>query len=586
MIKKIYIFIFLCLGIISFSNEMKAQTVYKLWHELETFLGDYSHGELYKDDMVLNISDQNTFANIPTYLSESVNAGNRNIRIRIRQGIYYYDDKFLNIKKDWRNINLTIEGENAILIGKVKKNNENDLDYNDYFFDASKKRNVDFWSGIIQADSLVSVVDRSKKICCLKVKDTNNAEVGDYIQISRQWHSVVCKIVNVENHRIFFKYDKLEYLSEKKEYNINRDFLFAKKFPRYRIWHFSKKYKDVNRSKVSCFAYLKDCSIGILRFSGLQFLGSANSKCALIELNNVKNTGILIDACLFSDCKSTCISSRMTNNIKCENCSFLNACNCIRIHNGSSNITLKGNKFFNNNSSWTNSTCVYLSGDNFYVAKNLFQNFEYSAICIGVNYIHPRAYPVTGIVEDNEMYYTPDYLKDSERNNFMDSGCIYTCTQCDDVIIRYNYIHDYSGLCCNRGIFCDDGGKNLSIYGNVILNIKNSFAIDSREVKRIESESKSRVSIANVNNKVFFNIVDSNIRFGGRNHGDNGCLYGKNVFFQVSPDDNVITHTKIISDDVYLKSFQIVNDKIKLGKGDLGILKSFPFYRRIKYIFE
>ena len=35
----------------------------------------------------------------------------------------------------------------------------------------------------------------------------------------------------------------------------------------------------------------------------------------------------------------------------------------------------------------------------------------------------------------------------------------------------------------NRGIFCDDGASNISIYGNVILNTPNSYCIDLRQGK-------------------------------------------------------------------------------------------------------
>lgn len=65
----------------------------------------------------------------------------------------------------------------------------------------------------------------------------------------------------------------------------------------------------------------------------------------------------------------------------------------------------------------------------------------------------------------------------------MDSGAIYTWTQNDQVIIRYNYIHDYTGASDNRGMFCDDGAANFKIIGNRILRIANSYCVDSRIIK-------------------------------------------------------------------------------------------------------
>ena len=91
----------------------------------------------------------------------------------------------------------------------------------------------------------------------------------------------------------------------------------------------------------------------------------------------------------------------------------------------------------------------------------------------------------------------------------MDSGAIYLWTQSDGIIIRNNYIHDIAGAKDNRGIFCDDGTKNVTIEGNVIQRIQNCYCIDLREVKSVAE----KVQDHNTGNICRNNLVDGDIRF-------------------------------------------------------------------------
>ena len=79
----------------------------------------------------------------------------------------------------------------------------------------------------------------------------------------------------------------------------------------------------------------------------------------------------------------------------------------------------------------------------------------------------------------------------------------------DDVTIKHNYIHDISGVEDNRGIFCDDGAKNVKIVNNLILRIDNSYCIDLREAPYVIEY----VPDHNTGNCCFNNLVDGRIRF-------------------------------------------------------------------------
>ena len=81
------------------------------------------------------------------------------------------------------------------------------------------------------------------------------------------------------------------------------------------------------------------------------------------------------------------------------------------------------------------------------------------------------------------MFQDSIFIADYQQYTLMDGGAIYISTRLDDVVIRYNYIHNVKGMKDNRGIFCDDGAKNLKIYGNVFYGIHNSYCVDSRLVE-------------------------------------------------------------------------------------------------------
>ena len=96
----------------------------------------------------------------------------------------------------------------------------------------------------------------------------------------------------------------------------------------------------------------------------------------------------------------------------------------------------------------------------------------------------------------------------------IDSGAIYVWTLNKDLIIRNNFLHDISGPHGNRGILCDDGAMNVSVYGNLIIDIdRNSYRIDLRKNHSVERKSSCPVPRVNVGNRMWDNWVDGRVRF-------------------------------------------------------------------------
>jgi len=178
--------------------------------------------------------------------------------------------------------------------------------------------------------------------------------------------------------------------------------------------------------------------------------------------------------------------------------------------------------------------CVNCGEAEYYIAYNTFVDFGYAAIGVGVWHGHIKNNLSRGIIEYNEMYYSPSYLANKGKYTLMDSGAIYTWTQNDDVIIRYNYIHDYEGMGDNRGIFCDDGANNLKIYGNVILKTPNCYSIDSRMAK-----DKREGFTNNANNFMANNVVDNGVRFQGHADVQRHVVKGANLVVKSGSKDAI-----------------------------------------------
>ena len=189
---------------------------------------------------------------------------------------------------------------------------------------------------------------------------------------------------------------------------------------------------------------------------------------------------------------------------KCVTLDFFTAC-----------AEIRGNRFSDTGYMMDNDLCIDGQASGMWIHGNEFVNFSYGAIGVGAYYMSPIPASSSGVIEDNELYCTPDFLARPARL-LMDSGAIYTWTINKDITIRNNYIHDIGGYGWNRGIFCDDGTVNVSIIGNRIRNIRNSYCIDLRLCKDVEKHPLSRIRRVNVGNRLENNDVDGKVRFENR----------------------------------------------------------------------
>ena len=149
----------------------------------------------------------------------------------------------------------------------------------------------------------------------------------------------------------------------------------------------------------------------------------------------------------------------------------------------------------------------------------------------------------------------------------------------DQVIVRYNYIHDYQGVNSNRAIYCDDGAKNVKIYGNVIRDIGNGYAILSWRARSLNK------SIPDTNDgiDVYYNIIWGRYKFDERE--SSSCIHGKNLILYDEKDgipSNELKNFAFQENDVFSSGASVRDNRIVLSRKAMREIKRFPTYYSIK----
>lgn len=466
------------------------------------------------------VRTQSDFENLSSLLNNVIEATTNKVTVKFSPGTYYYSQSMISLSVQNSDLSLSFIGSNVTLVPKYTSE---DIFYPSYF-QFSEGKSVDLWSEVVQCTELITVVNETSKLCRIKVVDGITANTGDYIQLSQWYKTMRYKVVSVDADYIYFIADDLSLVNSSLEWNVNYDFIYAKRFPRYRVFHV-KSNQCIHQSSVTTLFDISNAYIYNLTIRGISFMGSAGSfySKGVINLNNVFAKEITIKDCRFTGCMSSCIMLENTSNIEITECIFnRNHTTCISAGMNCNQTSITKNLFDNNVREWNNNHVIFVQGANFLISDNVFRDFCYGAIGAGIWYKQKKHKKVSGIIANNEIYYTKEYNKDYLKHTLMDSGAIYLWTQLDDVTIQGNYIHDISGVVDNRGIFCDDGVKNVKIIKNLILRIKNCYCIDLREVPYVAEY----VPDYNTNNHCFNNLLDGEIRFFIK---DNSCTQGNNM---------------------------------------------------------
>lgn len=492
----------------------------------------------------IDIDNQSDFDKIASTLKSCINSGEKSIWVNIRPGTYFFSE--CHIMFDDMNcpdVDISICGKDAVVLSKGRDYRGTDISsaaFSPYktLLDADG-RVLDLFSPVYRAKSTVRVVEPDKNLCALKTAcNLLNRKpeqcANAYISLSEWFKTAVYKVEYVLDNEIFFIADNLSFDSRYGDYNVNADYYYGSQYPSFRVYGFDEVGPGllsvtaagghVHESDAMRFLFLKNSSFKSFRLDGLTILGNWNNGYFLIDIANVSADSITVSNCCFYGIKSNVI--RFLNSPNSNFISNRMENNCLDgllIDEKSACSLVKGNYFKNNGMQMTNSFCVRCSGGDYHVIGNVFENFGYGGIAVGISHYGPYDVKSYGVVEENELFYTDEYIAGNLIP--MDSGAIYLFTQNDGAEVRYNYIHSISGRKDNRGIFCDDGACNFKIYGNIILDIENSYCIDSRRVPSGRLVNKTLQT--NVNNFIGGNLLDGNVRFE-RAFGPSNCIEKKN----------------------------------------------------------
>ena len=499
---------------------------------------------------VIGVKTQEQFEGINDQITQAISAGEKNIKVIIERGVYHFHENHILRKNEQAaDVSITIEGRNVIITS--------DEDYQLEEVPTSP------WQEMVQLDTLIEVVDKNEKICFIPCKNALGNEKRTNltkVQITQWFRAPIYKVTKIDDDGIYFNVSDLSYETKyrNKGYNVNFDYLYKGNYPRFRLYDKTKEPKSL----ASRFISLDDCHYRLFSISGITF-SSNRSGAALIGMTGVDAQQIMVSDCTFEYIRGNVANFSGTGNVVLDHNTIRHTDgNEVRFVNNCPNVRITNNVFENCGQSIGNTFCITCWESTYYVANNTFRNFGYDAIGVGVWHGFEKKYPSQGIIEHNEIYFTPEYFANALKHMLMDSGAIYTWTQNDYVIIRYNYIHDYIGAGDNRGIFCDDGANNLIIYGNVVLNTPNCYSIDSRMGKDQKAGFRN-----NENNFMAQNVVDNRVRFQGHADVQRHVVKGIN-YVLLKPDniplENSYENLELKEEDVVLNfNDKLIRKKIK-----------------------
>lgn len=482
----------------------------------QTFKMVKPQGSIYE----LRVRNQYEFESVNKEITKAINSGWKNIRVKIGRGTYQFKENHIQLKDIKKEVTITLMGKDAVLTSNVDvKNADNEP-----------------WTDMMLMDEIIQVVDNDKKLCMIPYQNQWSEEMRrsmTRVQVTQWFRAPVYDVEKMDSNGIYFVSKDLKWENgyKHKSYNVNFDYLYLEKKPRFRLYDKRKSVTGI----ASCFLSLENVVGVMLNISGFKFKGN-KSGASLISMNNVASRMLYIHDCTFERIHGNVASFSNVNNVIFDNNIVRNTYgNEVKFMKNCHNVRVTNNKFDTCGLSIGQTFCITCWECSYYVANNTFSDFGYAAIGVGVWHGSSKKYLSKGIIEHNEIYFSPTYLAENWKYMLMDSGAIYTWTQNDYVIIRYNYIHDYAGAGDNRGVFCDDGANNLKIYGNIVLNIPNSYSIDLRYVKDQRDGFTN-----NANNFMAYNIVDNGIRFMGYYGEERHCLKGENYVVQKKRKQQII----------------------------------------------
>lgn len=536
---------------------------------------------------VIQIVTQKDLEKLTTKLKKAIKKGYKNIEVNIASGVYCYDKVPVSLYKiDASDVSISLKGNNTILVAGGKDYLSGNLiaspTRNHIYLD-EKRKLIDLYGEVIQANGSVEVVDQEEKLCQIAVGRPCEFTSGMRMQLSEWYKSPIYKVTEVRDGFIYFIAHDLKYDKQKKCYNVQYDNAIASLNPRYRFVEIAKAQAytgKIHECTISQFVKLHHVKLKSFSVSGIEFCGSAKGDEAFFAFQDVAAEQIDIADCQFEYMRSRVVSLKKTNHFVFQNNTVSNCYAGALYSDVDCNETIvKGNRFYRAEKGWTNSSCVVCYGEDFLIADNTFEDIAYSSIRTGYYYKLGDKLVSKGMIENNEIYLSDEYYNHPEKYSLIDGGAIYISTLCNQVIVRYNYIHNYRGVKSNRAIYCDDGAMNVKIYGNVISGITNAHSILSWRAKSINKKFPQ----SNDGIDFYYNVIWGKYKFDER--PNSSCVHGKNLILYAEEETlptNVLNNFAYQEQDLVFSGVTMEKGKMKISSEAMQELKKFPTFEKMK----
>lgn len=547
-------------------------------------------------EYVLLINNQTEFDNLASTIRLAIQKKQLNILVRIGPGTFYYKTGHINLNGiNNPKLSIRIEGNKTRLIAKGRdytpreNRHPSEVDYGHCIL-SDRFEYLNFDGEYSQLESLVEVVDEKNKTCRIRTDLPNQNGNGASIQLN-EWYMVrTYPITKIKKGYLYFTATDLEYNKVRKCYNVNYDYAISKIMPRYAIKNlknhapfsinnntinFPQGVRAIHECENSQFLILYKNNINYFHLNGIDFVGSSDKE-QLLYVRYVKANKVMISNCTFRYIKSTILRYDYTDNLCFANNTIENCFGRgVWTTNGLYHTMIIGNKFYRTIKTIEQPACITCNCENYYIADNVFMDFGGIAISAGIKYTQKQTAPVSGIIENNEIYYTKDYHDFMEKFSLIDGGAIYLSSQHDETIVRYNYIHNYCGIDSRRSIYCDDGCYNVKIYGNLIYQPDNSNAVFSW----LTSASKNNMKL-NTGIDFMYNVIWGKYKFEEREHSN--CVHGKNVIiYSKDRPLNVLKNFAHQEDDIFLKETLPMDETLRFSNETMRFIQSLPTYKGI-----
>lgn len=585
-----------CLLFVSFSSPADLEEIVK---EYNPRLFTSQKTRDINPDFLIQVDDQDSFDRLQKSLNKALSEGKKKIEVRFFPGRYFFNNRHLLFSKQISpDVSIRFVGNGCILMPKGKtinigQKNETHLDFHFSYVTADGK-DVNLWTPFYQTDSLIQVVDEKEKLCRIHVPSSCplNLEFSNdsYVQYTEWYYSRICKIERIRDGFVYFKVPELFKVNE--YYNVNYDYRWHKILPRFRFFDCGMDLNKVVQAPASffegqagTFCRIADSKFKSVSFEDFKVFGSQSDNPLFFVTATVFDDYLLLFNSQYIGQRSRVAYVCKTNNVFVQNCRFKDQyTNVLVFDDFCVRSEVYNNEFENCGLDVNISMCVRCSGEDYLVGRNSFVDFGYKAIAVGLGYKSKSAVHSRGVVEDNVIYYTDDYVTKMDQHGLIDSGAISIGTINEKAVVRYNFINNIAGIGSNRGIYCDDGAKNFTLYGNIVLNVANSRSLDARYDTALERYDNTQV--ANINKVMQYNIINGGLKIQGKPGGKNGCVKGKNILLYKQGEqpafDIVVDNVETLEDDILLPYKTTKDRVIVVSRSTRRELRKLPFYDRIQ----